>query len=272
VSFRVPRTNERRPDPRYTTNLKISNGADQWYHGLQIEWIKRLSASLQFQAAYTWGKAIDTLSEATSGSGGDTNQTGLDPRFSRGLALFDTRHRFTFNGSYRLPFFEERRDLVAQILGGWQASAVVKLVSGTPFTVTNGVGRDLNFDGFSEAARPVLVDPSILSTSIDNPSTSRQALPLSAFRIPQFGDTELVGRNTFFGDGTNTVDFGLYKAFAMPANHRLLLRLEMYNAFNQVQFGFPSRSIDTPATFGQITGTSVLYNPRVVQIAVRYTF
>jgi hypothetical protein len=118
----------------------------------------------------------------------------------------------------------------------------------------------------------VLVDPSILSTSIDNPSTSRQALPLSAFRIPQFGDTELVGRNTFFGDGTNTVDFGLYKAFAMPANHRLLLRLEMYNAFNQVQFGFPSRSIDTPATFGQITGTSVLYNPRVVQIAVRYTF
>jgi hypothetical protein len=138
--------------------------------------------------------------------------------------------------------------------------------------VINGVGRDLDFDGFSEAVRPVLVDPSLLYTSIDNPSTSRQALPLSAFRVPQYGDTELVGRNTFFGDGTNTVDLGLYKAFAMPANHRLLLRLEMYNAFNQAQFGFPARSIDVPATFGQITGTSVLYNPRVVQIAVRYTF
>jgi outer membrane receptor protein involved in Fe transport len=272
VSFRVPRVNERRPDPRYTTNLKISNGADQWYNGLQVEWIKRLSASLQFQAAYTWGKALDTLSEATSGAGGDTNQTGLDPRFSRGLALFDTRHRFTFNGSYRLPFFEERRDLAGQLLGGWQASAVVKLVSGSPFTVTNGVGRDLNFDGFSEAARPVLTDPSLLYTSVDDPSTSRQDLPLSAFRVPQFGDTELVGRNTFFGDGTNTVDLGLYKSFALPADHRVLLRLEMYNAFNQAQFGFPARSIDTPATFGQITGTSTLYSPRVIQIAVRYLF
>ena len=95
---------------------------------------------------------------------------------------------------------------------------------------------------------------------------------MSAFRSPQFGETELVGRNTFFGDGTNTVDLGLYKSFALPANHRVLLRLEMYNAFNQVQFGFPARSIADPANFGAITGTSVLYNPRVVQIAVRYLF
>jgi hypothetical protein len=118
----------------------------------------------------------------------------------------------------------------------------------------------------------VLVDPSILHTSVDNPSTSRQALPASAFRAPQFGDTELVGRNTFFGDGTNTVDLGLYKAFALPSNHRVLLRLEMYNAFNQVQFNYPARVLDTPATFGNITGTSTLYSPRVVQIAVRYMF
>jgi outer membrane receptor protein involved in Fe transport len=272
VSFRVPRANERRPDPRYTTNLKITNGAEQWYNGLQVEWIKRLSASLQFQAAYTWGKAMDTLSEATAGSGGDTNQTGLDSRFSRGLALFDTRHRFTFNGSYRLPFFADRRDLLGQVLGGWQASGVVKLVSGSPFTVTMGTGRDLNFDGFTEGSRPVLVDRSILYTSVDNPSTSREALPLAAFRPPQFGDTELVGRNTFFGDGTNIVDLGLYKSFQLPSDHRVLLRLEMYNAFNQVQFAFPARAIDTPATFGNITGTSTLYSPRVVQIAVRYLF
>src|SRR5206468_3735098 len=38
ISFRVPRTNERRPDPRYTTNLLISNDAQAWYDGLQLEW------------------------------------------------------------------------------------------------------------------------------------------------------------------------------------------------------------------------------------------
>ena len=52
----------------------------------------------------------------------------------------------------------------------------------------------------------------------------------------------------------------------------MLLRLEMYNAFNQVHFNYPARAFDTPATFGQITGTSTLYSPRTLQVAVRYLF
>ncbi|HEX9368890.1 MAG TPA: carboxypeptidase regulatory-like domain-containing protein, partial [Vicinamibacterales bacterium] len=65
ISARVPRTNERRPNPLYTSNLLISNGAESWYHGLEIEWAKRLSRGLQFQAAYTFSRAVDTTSEAT---------------------------------------------------------------------------------------------------------------------------------------------------------------------------------------------------------------
>ncbi len=43
VSFRVRRNNERRPDPRYDTNLIVGNGAWSYYHGLQVDWIKRLA-------------------------------------------------------------------------------------------------------------------------------------------------------------------------------------------------------------------------------------
>ncbi len=57
----VPRVNERRPDPRYGTNTVVSNGAWSYYNGLQMEWTKRLSHGLSFQAAYTWSKAIDTI-------------------------------------------------------------------------------------------------------------------------------------------------------------------------------------------------------------------
>ena len=46
-SLRVPRTNERRPDPRYTTNLLVSNAAWSYYHGLQVEWTKKLSRGLK---------------------------------------------------------------------------------------------------------------------------------------------------------------------------------------------------------------------------------
>ncbi len=271
ISSRVPRTNERRPDPRYTTNLLINDSGEADYHGLQLEWTKRVSSGLQFITSYTWSKAIDTNSEATAVGAGDSNQNGPNRNFARGLSRFHTPHRFTFNGSYRMPFFADRRDLAGYLLGGWQLSAIVRLAAGTPFTVSD-TARDLDFDGFSEA-RPIILDPSILGRSIDNPATSQQQLPRSAFQSTSLTDSnpDIVGRNTFFVDGTNTVDLGLGKTVTISGRQSLLVRVEMFNAFNQVQFGIPSSSI-AAANFGQITGLAINYSPRVMQLLVRYRF
>jgi hypothetical protein len=272
VSLRVPRTNERRPDGRFATNLQVGNGAFSYYNGLQVEWIKRLSRGLNFQAAYTWSHSIDTTSEATFVGAGDSNATGPNTKIARGNSRFDTRHRFTFNGSYLLPFLRNRTGWIGKAFGGWQISTVVKLVSGTPFTVIGG--SDLNLDSFAE--RPVIVDPSVLGRGIDNPGTSQQQLPQSAFRTPLFGDLttgNLVGRNTFFTDGVQNVDFGLYKSFRMPwEGQRFTVRAEFYNAFNHVQYGFPASTDFTSVNFGRINGTSVNYSPRSIQVALRYQF
>jgi len=271
ISSRVPRTNERRPDPRYGTNLLIRNSAELDYHGLQVEWTKRLAQGLQFLTSYTWSKAIDTNSEATAVGTGDSNQNGPNRNFARGLSRTHTPHRFTFNGSYRLPFFADRRDLAGLLLGGWQVSTTVRLAAGNPFTVTD-TARDLNFDGFSEA-RPIILDPSILGRSIDNPATSQQQLPRSAFRSTSLTDVnpDIVGRNTFFLDGTNTVDLGIGKSVNFAGRQSLLVRVELFNAFNQVQFGFPSVSI-AATNFGQITTLANSYQARVVQLLVRYRY
>jgi hypothetical protein len=45
--------------------------------------------------------------------------------------------------------------------------------------------------------------------------------------------------------------------------------LEFFNAFNHPQFNNPGTSF-TSATFGAITSTSV--NPRLIQMALKYTF
>src|SRR4030095_15656809 len=88
-SFRVPRTNERRPDGRFTTNSLVSNAAWSYYQGLQVEWVKKLSRGLNFSLAYTFSKTIDTTSEATAlGNAGDSNQNGNSARNARGLSLF----------------------------------------------------------------------------------------------------------------------------------------------------------------------------------------
>ncbi len=284
-SVRVPRVNERRPDPRFSTNLLISNGAWSYYHGLQLELTKRLSQNLNFQAAYTWSKSLDTTSEASFVGAGDSNILGPDARLSRALSRFHTPHRFTFFGTYRLPFFKSDKGVLGQILGGWEVSSVFKWVHGTPFTVT-GAAFDLNLDGFSET-RPVLVDPSVIGRTLDNPATSQQILA-GAFRIPSSIDDFdccILGRNTFFIDGVKNIDFNITKRFKMPwERQNLALRMDMFNAFNSVQFGFPNTTYTAnvvadgttrprinPA-LGTLTSLANSYAPRNIQFSLRYQF
>jgi Carboxypeptidase regulatory-like domain/TonB dependent receptor len=269
----VPRINERRPDGRYGTNTTVTNGAWSYYNGLQIEFIKRLSHGFNFSAAYTWSKSIDTNSEATAVGTGDSNQNGNDARVSRGHSRFHTPHRFTFFGTYRLPFFATDNGWKGSFLGGWQLSAVYKAVHGTPFTVS-GTAIDLNFDGFSEV-RPVLVDPSILGNSISNPQTSQQLLPLAAFRSPtSLSDYNccILGRNTFYMDGVNNIDLAFSKIFKMPwEGHSLYFRADMFNAFNHFQWGFPNVTY-TSTTLGVLSTAATQYAPRNVQLSLKYTF
>jgi len=269
----VPRTNERRPDPRYTTNLAVGNGAWSYYNALQVEVSKRLSQGLNFQAAYTWSKAIDTTSEATSFGGGDSNFNGPDQKVARGFSRFHTPHRFTLFGTYRNPFFNKDRGVLGQILGGWEASFVFKWIHGSPFTVT-GTSFDLNLDGVGET-RPVLVDPSVLGRSIDDPATSQQLLPQSAFAAPTSAadyNCCILGRNTFFIDGVKNLDLSLYKRFLMPwEGHSLTIRADMFNALNHVQWGFPN-STYTSSSLGTLNSLANTYTPRTIQVSLKYAF
>ena len=219
---------------------------------------------------------MDTTSEATFVGAGDTNRTGRTSELREGLlARFHTPHRFTLNGSYRLPFYANRTDFVGQVLGGWQISGMLKLAHGTPFGVTDTTaGRpDLEFDGYSEV-RPVILDRSILGNSVNNPSTSVQQLPRSAFRPSTYTDTvdDLVPRNAFYSDGVHTVDLAASKIFSMPwAGHSVAVRIEGFNVFNQVQFGIPTVDIAS-TSFGRILGGANNYSPRVLQFVLRYRY
>lgn len=269
----VPRTNERRPDPLYATNLEVSNGAWSYYNALQVEWSKRMTNNLNFQAAYTWSKAIDTTSEATFVGAGDSNILGPNAKAQRGFSRFHTPHRFTLFGTYRTPFFDKDRGVLGHILGGWEASMVFKWAHGTPFTVT-GTSIDHDLDGFGNN-RPYVVDPSVLGRSIDDPATSQQMLPVSAFRPPtSLADYEccILGRNTFFVDGIKNVDFGFTKRFLLPwERHTFTVRADMFNAFNHVQWGFPNATY-TSTLLGTISGTAAQYAPRTVQVSMKYSF
>jgi outer membrane receptor protein involved in Fe transport len=270
ISRRVPRYNERRPDPNYSTNSIVSNDAESWYHGLQVEVNKAVSSGLWFNMSYTWSKAIDNTSEATFVGTGDSNALGPDKDFARGLSRFHTPHRFTFQGTWQIPVFRGRTDWVGDVFGGWQINAILKLAHGTPFTVIDTGTGDINWDGFSEN-RPVILNPAILGSTISGVGFST-VLTRDAFRraTPAEGDYEqMVGRNTFYKDSVKNLDLGLTKYFGMPMDHRLMVRLNVFNALNRREWSFPTNDFAS-TSFGRVT--SQFNSPRTLQIEARYIF
>ncbi len=272
ISLRVPRTNERRPDARYTTNLIVDNIAESSYHAGQLEFETGLIGGFQGRTTYTFSKAIDSGSEATASGAGDINIFPEYENYKRGLSRFDTRHRFTLTGSYLLPFFRDNKGALGQILGGWQVSTIVRLSSGTPFTLIDSGAVDIDFDGVANQ-RPIVVDPNYAGGwHVNNPDNSQQELPATAFRraTPDDPFSALIGRNTFYTDGREQVDLGLSKSFGV-VGQTAVLRLDVFNVFDRVTWGVPVNDFAN-ANFGKILTTHPDYIPRTFQVGVRLLY
>ncbi|HUR80297.1 MAG TPA: hypothetical protein VM733_06000, partial [Thermoanaerobaculia bacterium] len=272
ISLRVPRTNERRPDARYTTNLIVDNIAESSYHAGQLEFETGLVHGFQGRTTYTFSKALDSGSEATASGAGDINIFPEYENYKRGLSRFDTRHRFTLTGSYLLPFFRDRKDALGQILGGWQVSTIVRLSSGTPFTLIDTGAVDIDFDGVANQ-RPIPVDPKYAGGwHVNNPNNSTAELPASGFRraTPNDDFSDLIGRNTYYTDGREQIDLGISKAFGVIGN-TAVFRLDVFNVTDRVTWGVPVNDFAS-ANFGKILSTHPDYVPRTFQVGIRLLY
>jgi len=227
----------------------------------------------QSRATYTFSKALDSGSEATASGAGDINIFPPEQEeYKRGLSRFDTRHRFTLTGSYLLPFFRDNRGALGQILGGWQISTIVRLSSGTPFTIIDTGAFDIDFDGVANQ-RPIALDPNRAGGwHVNNPDTSQQELPAGAYRRagPEDDLSDLMGRNTFYTDGREQVDLGLSKSFGV-LSHRVVLRLDVFNVTDRITWGVPTNDFAS-VNFGRILSTHPDYVPRTFQVGVRYLY
>ena len=286
VSFRVPRTNDRRPDARYGDVRIVSNGTDSSYHAAQLEWELGEFHGFGGRATYTFGKALDYGSEATFVGTGDVNGFPDRPgsqEYAYGLSRFDVRHRVTMAASYRLPWLRDNQSWAGSLLGGWTLSTLIRLASGSPYTISDSGAPDFLFLGTTTApSRPVCVDKQYCGGWHVN-SRANAPLPKDAFRHPQYGDklTDLIGRNSYFSDGAETVDAGLYKTFKLPASVAVMLRLDVFNLFNHTNWWYPVTDFNA-ANFSVLNQTaysatvagapSPLSPPRTLQFGLRLIY
>lgn len=82
------------------------------------------------------------------------------------------------------------------------------------------------------------------------------------------GQNGTLGRNTYRGPRYVTFDFALSRSFTVKAEKQLQLRLEAFNAFNNVNLFLPNADLSV-SNFGKSTQA---FEPRTLQGGVRFIF
>ena len=254
--IRTP-TSTVRPYGGYGDTEYYSFGENSSYNAGTITVRKRISNGLFFRANYTYGKSIDENSGLNyAGAGGYQGaQNSLDVNAERGLSDFDSRHVFSMNFAYMLPF----RGIA--LIRGWQLAGSGIARSGQPFTPQySGPSSDL-----AQATRP----DRLLNGSLPDPSPTMwfnlnafQSVPDSAFR---YGNS---GRNILEGPGSAAINLSLSKQFHIGERVKAQFRWETFNIFNRANFQDPSDTLDK-ANAGTITGAGA---GRQMQIGLRCSF
>jgi hypothetical protein len=256
----------RRPSQRYRSRRIISNDLVADYDAFSIILRKKMSRGLQADVHYTWSRTRD---EATHSNGGGAVMDNYDPRRDYGPANWDIPHRFVASYIYDLPFLKTSSNAILRnVVAGWQIAGVTIVQSGTPVNVT--ISTDRANIGISGLQRPDLVGP-VPSMNCDTNPTTREPINCfdsTAFALPAqftFGNAT---RNLLRGPKSVTTDLSLSKTVGLGGPAKLQLRAEIFNAFNNVNFGNPNGVFGT-ANFGRITSAGAM---RQIQLGAKLLF
>jgi hypothetical protein len=255
--------------PNLTSILESLDEGNSIYHSLQIRGEKRLSWGLSFNAAYTWGKSID--SGGSSGSLGPQSQP-QDVRnlaAERSLSTFDIRNRFVVSALYGLPFGQGKMFLSSAnrledaLIGGWQLNGIFTAQSGLPFSPT--ISSD-PANTNSTFLRPNRIGNGALPKG---QRTIKDWFDISAFAVPDVFTYGNSRPDILTGPGTINLDLSAFKTFTITESTRLQFRAESFNLANHPNFSNPATAIDTESA-GAITGT--YNNGREIQLALKLLF
>jgi hypothetical protein len=204
------------------------------YQGAWLALTQRLARGLQFDTSYTWSRSLDTNSLNSSGF---AVQDSYDIASEYGPSDFDARHRLVFSGTYSLPFTGHA------MTRNWQLAVVVQSQSGNPVNI---VTSNSSLNGLPNTVRPDLSAPIRI---VGTPDTWFDPSAFAA--VNRFGS---LGRNAVIGPAYHTTDLSVSKQVRLVGRSSALLRVDVFNLFNQVNLGPPGNIVGSPL-FGKITRT-----------------
>ncbi|HEY7182111.1 MAG TPA: hypothetical protein VIC84_11860, partial [Blastocatellia bacterium] len=280
----IPTAQNRRLFPQFGSRTLIATTAQSSYNAGFLSVNKRMSHGLQLGLAYTYSKNISNNDESlgvgaiTTGSP-QVPQDFLNYGAEKSPSAFDRTHRFVVNYIYEIPWFKSswaQTPGIKQVFSGWQFSGVTAFQSGQPFSIVTGVDSNGNGAGGDRPnfnpAGTFTVDPLTgnLRTFTTSKVNGRFLTPLGSNGLPLqngLGNGNL-GKNTLRAPGFWNSDLSLSKNIRILESQKLILRADLFNAFNQDNYGIPVNSLNS-LSFGQNTNN---WGNRSMTLGVKYTF
>ena len=246
--------------------------ADTNYDSLQAMFTRRWASST-FGVSYTWSKTINFADN----DGGPRIQYLPAKERNRGPASYDRTHNLQMYGVYDLPFGKGERwakdGWESKVLGGFQVSGVMSIMSGIPFYVVQGSGFNLNAGGSGQVPDQIKPDVSIpggIGIASQRGAAAGLYFDPTAYRAvnicvgvdasgnpcpaQRFGTA---GRNNLRGPGFFETDLSIFRTFSISEQVKFQFRAEALNATNHANFANPNADV-TGANFRFVTG---LYGP-----------
>lgn len=260
------RLNALRPYRGYSAVNTIQSWFNSNYHSFQLSAQKRFTASNMINLAYTWSKSLtDNGSDRANAP-----QNTYDWKSDYGLSPLDRRHVLTISYVYDLPFMKDQKGLAGRVIGGWQASGIFTYNTGTPLTVTSGLGNDPGGLGFLGPSASGPRPDRIGTVTLDTKQTVERFFNTAAFAEVPVGQARPgnAGRGILTGPDITRLDFSLFKQVLIREGMKVQFRAEAFNVTNQVNFSTIATGLGT-ATFGRVTGAR---DPRQVQLGLKFVF
>jgi hypothetical protein len=250
--------------PVSTINL-LENTAQSWYNAGYVNVRRRYAHGLSFLANYTWAKSLSDSPDFRSPMFESAiPQNNNDLRAEKGPAC-DVRHRFALSAVYDLPSL--KMGVLHPITRNWHLSSVYQVQTGFPFTIS--VFGDTANSGTVLGENPIRANYTGQDIYPSGTHTASAWFNTAAFATPGAFTFGNVGRNSLYGPGSQTLDLGIVRDFAISEKATFQFRGEFFNALNHTNLGTPNRFVNTPQ-FGTISEATT--PGREIQLSARVSF
>ncbi|MBI2185997.1 MAG: TonB-dependent receptor [Acidobacteria bacterium] len=232
----------------------------QTYRGLKFSFRRRADQGVSLSGNYTFSRCeSDTDVTGSFGQFSAGYLDPADPSFDRGNCAQNRTHLGNLTVGYQTP---DLKNAVLRVLASdWRLSGILNARSGNWLTVTTG--RDIAGTGIG----PQRVNQ--VDSTPYGPKTLTSYLNPRAFAYPAPGTLGNHRNRSIEGPGFWTVDLALSRLVSFATPQTLELRVEVFNLFNNFNWGDPNTNLDAGA-FGRIT--TLTGDPRIMQFGVKYGF